>query len=1078
MKRFFSFFAALVACLPLLAQKPAITHDVYDKWQTVRELDAPDEGSTLFYRVVPQEGDALLCIYNPFTGQEWQIERAYGQQISAANNKVLAGVKAFYQQTRKARIKKKKAEQMPTDTLVLLDLSNGGRTVFPDLKDFKTPATLGKWAAFTTKPAVKDDAKGKAAKDKSAIDSSKVEKKDMAKEKKEAPKDNLYVLNIATGSVDTLLKVENYAFSKDGRWLAYTRKFVAAKKPSKKDSTKKGKDGKDAKDGKEINPKDTVDTPAGLYLYDLEAKKEFIVMEGPKGSTFTLPKFSAQGEMAFIANTDTTKAGKNDLKIYICNPAFRINSKDEAWLNNLLIISDSITNAGIGRHVHYYANQNIPQGKEFDSAREFEASRKDMKTEANEAARGKYAKDKQVRFDMQPLLISKNAPLQWSGSGKRLFFGIAPAPREKDTSIVEFERAKLDIWAWDADYIPTIQNNRKAMIARTSFSCYMNMDGGKCGKFIQLGDSDISSVRPENYGDADYAFIASRAPYVIQTQWDYDAPADEYVIDIRTGERRMLYCKANKTMSTSPDGRYALIYDDIKADYSMYELASGKSWNLTKDLGVLFYEKGHDTPNLPSSAGRAFWFSDSKKALIADQNDIWLVSTDENQKAVCVTSSYGKDNNIKFTAVNIYKNDRFIPEADVMSGMAVSSMFDAARPVYLASYNEVNKQNGFYSVTLPANPFSGKYAAPAEIIDAPYTFAMPVFAIADKGKAAKLFFTKGNFNNPMNVWSCDASVVARNNEKYAVINGKQMAAAKQISHINPWQKDYNWGSVELIHWTTMDDIKADGLLFKPENFDPNKKYPVIFYFYEKNSQTMYNYRSPAPSASTVNIPFFVSNGYIVCVPDLYYNVGIPGKSCMRSLMPCVDMLEQYPWIDKDNMAVQGQSWGGYQVAYIITQTNRFKAAGAGAPVSNMTSAYSGIRWGSGVTRQAQYEDGQSRIGYNLWDGLPLYMDNSPLFRLPNVQTPVLIMHNDQDGAVPWWQGIEMFNGLRRLGKQAWMLQYNDEDHNLVHRRNRKDLSIRLEQFFNHFLKGEPMPSWMKHGRPVVDKDYDMGYRFE
>ena len=1064
MKRFFSLFAAMAVCLPLLAQKPAITHDVYDKWQTVRELDAPNEGATVLYRIVPQAGDATLCINNPFTGKEWTIERAYGQVLSAGENKILAGIKPFYQQTRKAKIKKKKPEQMPTDTLILFDLSNGTRKSFPDLKDFKTPETLGQWAAFTTKPAVKEDAKGKAAKDKVAKDSSKVEKK-------EAPKDNLYVLNIATGELDTLSKVENYAFSKDGRWLAFTRKFVAAKKPSKKDA----KDGK----AKEIDPKDTVDTPAGLYLYDLDSKKELMVMTGPKGSTFTLPKFSAQGVMAFYANTDTTKAGKNDLKIYICDPAFRMNSQDE-FLDNMLIISDSITNAGICKYVHYYAKLNIPQGSEFKAAREYEESRKDMKAEANEVARGKYAKDenRQVRFDMQPLVISRNFPLQWSGSGKRLFFGIAPAPREKDTSIVEFERAKLDIWAWDADYIPTIQNNRKTMIARTSFSCYMNMNGAKAGSFVQLGDSDIKSVRVENYGDADYAFAASRTPYVIQTQWDYDAPADEYIVDLKTGERRMLFCKANKTMFTAPDGRHALVYDDIKSEYSMYELATGRNWNLTRDLGVLFYEKGHDTPNLPSYAGAPVWFSDSRKALIADQNDIWIVSVNENEKAVCATSSYGRNNNTKFTAVNAYKNDRFIPEADVMSGISVSTMLDASRPVHLVSYNEVNKQNGYYTITIPTNPFKDKFAAPVKIIDAPCSFGQSVFAMPQKGKLAKLFFIKGNFNNPMDVWSCDANIAAGNGVRYASTSGKQMASAKQISHINPWQKDYNWGTVELIHWTTMDDIKADGLLYKPENFDPNKKYPVIFYFYEKNSHTMYNYRSPAPSASTVNIPFFVSNGYIVCVPDLYYNVGMPGKSCMRSLMPCVDMLEQYPWIDKDNMAVQGQSWGGYQVAYIITQTNRFKAAGAGAPVSNMTSAYSGIRWGSGVTRQAQYEDGQSRIGYNLWDGLPLYMDNSPLFRLPNVQTPVLIMHNDQDGAVPWWQGIEMFNGLRRLGKQVWMLQYNDEDHNLVQRKNRKDLSIRLEQFFNHFLKGEPMPSWMKHGRPVVDKDYDMGYRFE
>ena len=160
---------------------------------------------------------------------------------------------------------------------------------------------------------------------------------------------------------------------------------------------------------------------------------------------------------------------------------------------------------------------------------------------------------------------------------------------------------------------------------------------------------------------------------------------------------------------------------------------------------------------------------------------------------------------------------------------------------------------------------------------------------------------------------------------------------------------------------------------------------------------------------------------------------------------------------------------------MITQTDKFKAAGAGAPVSNMTSAYGGIRWGSGITRQVQYEQGQSRIGKDLWSGYDLYIENSPIFFVPKVTTPVLIMHNDKDGAVPWYQGIEFFTALRRCGKIAWLLQYNDEEHNLVERKNTKDLSIRLSQFFDHYLKGAPMPKWMKNGRPAVDKGYDLGY---
>jgi len=184
-----------------------------------------------------------------------------------------------------------------------------------------------------------------------------------------------------------------------------------------------------------------------------------------------------------------------------------------------------------------------------------------------------------------------------------------------------------------------------------------------------------------------------------------------------------------------------------------------------------------------------------------------------------------------------------------------------------------------------------------------------------------------------------------------------------------------------------------------------------------------------------------------------------------------------PWVDSTRMAIQGQSWGGYQVAYLVTRTNMFRAAWAGAPVANMTSAYGGIRWGSGLNRQFQYEHTQSRIGATLWQRQDLYLKNSPLFAADKVTTPLVMMHNDADGAVPWYQGIEYFTALRRLGKKVWLLQYNGEDHNLVERKNRKDLSVRLGQFFDYYLKDGKPAKWITEGLPATEKgkDWGLGY---
>jgi dipeptidyl aminopeptidase/acylaminoacyl peptidase len=304
----------------------------------------------------------------------------------------------------------------------------------------------------------------------------------------------------------------------------------------------------------------------------------------------------------------------------------------------------------------------------------------------------------------------------------------------------------------------------------------------------------------------------------------------------------------------------------------------------------------------------------------------------------------------------------------------------------------------------------------------------------------------------------------------------KFSAERQVSVTNPQQAEYNWATVELVNWKSYNGIPLEGLLYKPENFDPSKKYPLMIYYYELNSDELYNHSVPRPTASIIYPTEYASAGYLVFIPDIRYKVGHPAQSAYDCIMSGTDhVLKLVPAIDSTRMGLQGQSWGGYQTAQLITMTTRYRAAMAGAPVSNMFSAYGGIRWGSGVNRQFQYERTQSRIGKTIWEAPELYRENSPLFHLPNVHTPLLIMANDKDGAVPWYQGIELFTGMRRLGKPCWLLNYNGDDHNLMENANRMDLSIRMRQFFDHYLQGQPAPLWLTDGIPAVDKGKIMGY---
>lgn len=245
---------------------------------------------------------------------------------------------------------------------------------------------------------------------------------------------------------------------------------------------------------------------------------------------------------------------------------------------------------------------------------------------------------------------------------------------------------------------------------------------------------------------------------------------------------------------------------------------------------------------------------------------------------------------------------------------------------------------------------------------------------------------------------------------------------------------------------------------------------MIVNFYEKLSDGLYQHRPPAFGRSQINYVQYASRGYVVFLPDIPYRIGYPGESAYNAVVSGTNAVIALGGIDANRVALQGHSWGGYQAAYIVTKTNMFRCAEAGAAVVNMTSAYGGIRWESGVSRHFQYEHQQSRIGGSLWEKPSLFIENSPLFSLNKVETPLLILHNDKDGAVPWEQGIEFFTCLRRLGKPAWLLNYNEEPHWPVKYPNRVDFQKRMQQFFDYYLMDKPEPRWMMKGIPPMEKD--------
>lgn len=627
--------------------------------------------------------------------------------------------------------------------------------------------------------------------------------------------------------------------------------------------------------------------------------------------------------------------------------------------------------------------------------------------------------------------VSDNGDIYFSNNGQRLFFGTAPLLPPKDTTLVDFEVAKVDIWHYQDDYLQTMQlKNVDKELKRSYLAVY---DPTR-KNIIQLGDKDLEILLIADEGNAPYALGYTDKGNRISLQWTGRTLKTAWLVNVTDGSRRMIREKLDGSFYISPKGHYVYWYDMPARHWFALETGSGAVRNITSGISTAMYDEEDDHPDEPESYGVAGWLEDDKYAYIYDRYDIWKTDPTGKEAPQNITQGLGRQEKLRFRNIRLDSTERF---------------FKNGQALLLETFNETNKYNGFYQVKL-----GGKPQAPRQLVMGPYSYPQPA-----KAKQADVFvFTRGSYQLSPDVYT-----------------GAQFDKAIQISHINPQQQQYNWGNASLYKWAAYDGKPAEGILYKPEDFDSTRHYPMIIYFYEKLSDGLYNYQPPAPTPSRLNISFFVSRGYLVFAPDIRYENGHPGRSAYNYIVSGARALARNAWVDSTNIAIQGQSWGGYQVAYLITQTQLFKAAWAGAPVANMTSAYGGIRWESGMNRQMQYEHGQSRIGAALWDQPELYIENSPLFHLPAVTTPLAIMSNDADGAVPWYQGIELFTGLRRLGKPVWLLNYNNEAHNLVHRQNRKDIQRRQQQFFDHFLKNAPAPLWLKQGIPATQKGVSWGW---
>ncbi|MCF7686920.1 MAG: prolyl oligopeptidase family serine peptidase [Cephaloticoccus sp.] len=633
------------------------------------------------------------------------------------------------------------------------------------------------------------------------------------------------------------------------------------------------------------------------------------------------------------------------------------------------------------------------------------------------------------------MTVSQNAMPVFSHDGKKLYLGVAdypvvdPKPKRDPEDVVV-----ADLWSW---HDGLTQSRQLVMAGVESTRTYRGVLDLASGRYTQIATPDLPGVILSDDGTRALGF--AEEPYLRER--DHDGTyADIYVIDATTGTRRLALPRLRgrsgdegmPAVTFSPDGQWAAYYDQLQ--WHVLDAATGSHRTLTAGLPVAFHNENHDEPEPAAAYGWAGWVSDSQSFIAYGRYDVWQLWVD-GRAPRNLTRGWGRAHRIFLRVEDIAPHEADDPARGI----------DPNQPLILRGESETTRASGFFRQDFAAT------SDPVRLLWGDKNYRHVGRAV----DADVHLLTASRFDEFPDVWVTD----------------HDFAAPARVTDGGAQLAPFKWGRAELVDFTNPAGEPLQALLYKPADFDPHKKYPLIVYTYERLSHIIHRFFQPTAN-SNISFPFYASNGYLVLLPDIAYTIGHPGQSALDCVNAALDAVIAQGFVDEQHLGIQGASWGGYQAAYIITRTNRFRAAEAGAVVGNMTSAYGGIRWTTGQPRLFQYEQTQSRIGAPPTDAPELYIENSPIFHVKSVQTPLLIQHNDADGAVPWEQALELYFALRRHGKAVWLINYPQEGHGLTRHANEKDFARRMWQYFEHYLHDAPAPDWLTRGIPYLERDVE------
>jgi dipeptidyl aminopeptidase/acylaminoacyl peptidase len=922
----------LVTSCSLWAAKRPLTQADFNTWRHIQNQQLSNNGHYLAYALFPQEGDGELIVRNLASGKE--MRQRIGQ-----------------------------LPPPPMPNFAIPQPEDAPRPTAGIAIKFSSDSHFLVFSSFPSRAAVLQARREKRKPD-------------------DAPKGDVIVMNLATGSVFRAPRASNFQLpTESSEFVAYLqlsdKALATVPAPAAKPAAKKTEIG-------------------DLVLRDLKQGSE---RRFPNASEYTLTKDGKLLVYAVEASDQTSGV-------------YELPTTAAAAPTSLL--------AGKGKYSKLAWDEDQTRLAFFAGRNEAPPA---LYTWDRKAAAAKEIVSSKTPGLPARWMLSDHSTIALSNGGARIFFGTAPVPSRERTSAAQAdeEHASVDLWSWKDDYIQPMQKVRAQVERSRSYRAVYDVARGK---FLQIADPAMYEADPSE--DGTYALGNDDRAY--RRMQEYDAAySDSYLVNLATGDRKLVAPKHTGHLTWSPDSKYAVFFNG--KDWTSISVPDGQVANLTARSPVSFGREDFDSPTAPPAYGLAGWTKDGKSVLIYDRYDIWQCRPD-GSSAVNLTKGLGRSQHIGFRIVRLEfdsPSDRWI---------------DPTKPLLLRAENDITHESGFYRLTLDGE------SEPQKLLMDAKNFAPPV-----KARDAEVYVTA-------------ASTFSQYPD--LLITDETFREFRKVTDADPQLAGLSWGTAELMSYQSIEGKSLQGILYKPENFDPHHKYPLLVYIYERLSQGVNLFIEPRPQ-HTLNVSFYVSNGYLVLLPDIAYRIGYPGQSALDCVLPAVQSVVDKGFVNEKAIGIQGHSWGGYQIAYMVTRTNRFRAAAAGAPVADMISAYDSIRWGPGIPRQFQYEHTQSRIGGTLWQYPLRYIENSPIFMADRVTTPLLMLHNDHDDAVPWYQGIEYFLALRRLNKEVYMFTYNGEPHGLHRRADQKDYSIRLQQFFDYYLKGADKPNWMEHGIPFIEK---------